>query len=123
MTGSAETTTLFRPVGQAELDLIEQSGWQRFPPRLPGQPIFYPVLNAEYATKIARDWNTKDDASGRVGYVLRFELDTDFAARYPIRRVGGEICEELWVPADELDDFNEHIRGPIIVVATYRDNE
>jgi hypothetical protein len=64
--------TLWRPVGQAELELIAESGWRRFPPRLPGQPIFYPVLNEAYATKVARDWNTKY-GSGGVGYVLRFE--------------------------------------------------
>jgi hypothetical protein len=49
------TVTLWRPVGQAELKLIERSGWRRFPPRLAGQPIFYPVLNEHYAAKIARD--------------------------------------------------------------------
>jgi hypothetical protein len=119
VTRAADTTTLFRPVGQAELDLIEHSGWRRFPPRLPGQPIFYPVLNAEYATTIARDWNTKDAASGHAGYVLRFEVDSEFANNYPVQRVGGAMCEELWVPAEELDDFNDHIRGPIVVVAEY----
>ncbi len=120
MTGTGPTTTLFRPVGQAERDLIEQSGWRRFPPRLPGQPIFYPVLNAEYATTIAKDWNTKDAASGHVGFVLRFEVDAEFAVRYPLQRVGGAMCEEHWVPAEELDAFNDHIRGPIAVVAEYR---
>jgi hypothetical protein len=120
VTGTGATKTLFRPVGQAELDLIERSGWRRFPPRLPGQPIFYPVLNAEYATTIARRWNTKDAASGHVGYVLRFEVEADFAARYPVQRAGGAMCEELWVPAEELDEFNDHIRGLIIVVAEHR---
>ena len=61
-----ETTTLFRPVGKPELDLIRASGVRAFPPRLAQQPIFYPVLNEEYATEIARDWNTKDAASGAV---------------------------------------------------------
>ncbi|MDJ0699325.1 MAG: hypothetical protein QNJ07_05670 [Woeseiaceae bacterium] len=41
------TKTLYRPVGPAELDLIRDSGWQEFPPRLPEQPIFYPVLNLD----------------------------------------------------------------------------
>ena len=45
---------LWRPVGQSELDLIRDSGWQAFPPRLEGQPIFYPVLNEGYAIQIAR---------------------------------------------------------------------
>jgi hypothetical protein len=55
------TTTLYRPVGRRELDLIRDSGMRAFPPRLPEQPIFYPVLTLEYARRIARDWNTKDE--------------------------------------------------------------
>lgn len=113
------TSTLYRPVGQAELDLIEASGWRRFPPRLPGQPIFYPVLNREYATQIARDWNTKDPASGYVGYVTCFEIDAGFVARYEERQVGGAIHRELWVPADELELFNDHIAGRIRVIAEF----
>ena len=73
MTGK-DTTTLFRPVGVKELELIAESGYLGFPPRLYFQPIFYPVLNEEYATQIARDWNTKDEASGYAGYVTRFEV-------------------------------------------------
>lgn len=38
-----ESTILFRPVGPRELALIASSGYQAFPPRLPEQPIFYPV--------------------------------------------------------------------------------
>jgi hypothetical protein len=70
-------TLLFRPVGQKEFDLIADTGFKSFPPRLEGQPIFYPVLNEEYATFIARDWNTVDAASGFIGYVLRFSVRTD----------------------------------------------
>lgn len=114
--------TLWRPVGQAELDLIAKSGWRRFPPRLEGQPIFYPVLNEAYATKIARDWNARDPASGFVGYVLRFDVDAGFARRYGPQRVGGRGIDELWVPADELDEFNDHISGQISMVAEYRED-
>jgi len=114
------TLTLWRPVGQAELDLIEAGGWTRFPPRLAGQPIFYPVLNEAYATKIARDWNVKDRASGYVGYVLRFEVDAEYVARFAPQRVGGAGIDELWVPAGELDEFNDHIVGRIEVVGEYR---
>lgn len=39
-----KTTILYRPVGRKELDLIKESGFKRFPPRLFHQPIFYPVL-------------------------------------------------------------------------------
>jgi hypothetical protein len=114
------TATLWRPVGQAELDLVEQTGWTRFPPRLAGQPIFYPVLNEAYATKIARDWNTKDAASGYIGYVLRFEVEADYVSRFEPQRVGGVGIDELWVPAEELDDFNDHIVGTIELVAEHR---
>jgi hypothetical protein len=115
-----ESKTLYRPVGQVELDLIEQSGWLRFPPRLDWQPIFYPVLSEDYATRIARDWNTKDEANGGVGYVLRFEVDRNYLADYDVHEAGGQALLEYWIPADELESFNDHITGPIEVVAEYR---
>ena len=116
---TARTTTLWRPVGQRELELIEEDGWRRFPSRLPGQPIFYPVLNEAYATKIARDWNTKDPASG-YGHVLRFEVDTEYLAQFPPQRVGGAGIDELWIPAERLPEFNDHIVGAIELIASYR---
>jgi hypothetical protein len=115
-----ETVELWRPVGQAELDLIARAEWKRFPPRLNGQPIFYPVLNEEYAIRIARDWNVRDPASGHVGHVLRFRVDATYAARFPPRRVGGAGIDEFWVPADELEEFNDHIVGRIELIASYR---
>jgi len=117
---SAATTTLFRPVGQKELDLIRESGYRRFPPRLAGQPIFYPVCNEEYATLIAHRWNTKDEFSGNVGYVTRFQVRTSFVQRYPVQTVGSRIAQELWVPANELEQFNDNIVGLIEVIAEYR---
>jgi hypothetical protein len=113
------TTTLYRPVGQAELDLIRNSGWRRFPRRLPFQPIFYPVLNEEYATQIARDWNTKDAASGYVGYVTRFAVRAEFLARYEVQKVGGELHLEYWIPAEDLEAFNENLVGAISMVASF----
>lgn len=112
-----DTTTLWRPTGPKELALVRASGWRRWPPRLPEQPIFYPVLNEEYATKIARDWNTK---AGATGYVTRFEVERDFVARYERQVVGSRVHEELWAPAEELEVFNDHIVGLIEVVAAYR---
>ncbi|MEU4780224.1 ADP-ribosylation/crystallin J1 [Micromonospora sp. NPDC023633] len=113
----AETMTLWRPTGPEELDLVRASGWKAWPPRLPDQPIFYPVLNEQYAIMIARDWNVP--ASG-VGYVTRFAVDRVFASRYPVRQVGGRDVLELWVPAEELDEFNQHIVGLIEVVHEFR---
>jgi len=110
------TTTLYRPVGPEELKLIEDSGWAAFPPRLPDQPIFYPVTNEPYAIQIARDWNVKASGSG---YVTRFEVDSGFLKRYPVQTVGGREHTELWVPAEELDEFNRHIVGKIEVTQRF----
>jgi hypothetical protein len=115
-----DVVTLYRPVGQKELDLIAEAGHRAFPPRLAWQPIFYPVLNEAYATRIARDWNTKDEASGWVGYVTRFDVDAGFVARYEPKQVGGREHVELWVPAEELEAFNDNIVGLIEVIAEYR---
>lgn len=112
---------LYRPVGQAELELIRASGFRAFPPRLPGQPIFYPVLRQEYAAQIARDWNTRDTASGFVGYVTSFLVRGSYLARYPVQTVGRPgLQDEYWIPAADLDEFNQNIIGPIEVVAEYR---
>ena len=117
---SGQTTTLYRPVGQKEFELIGATGFRSFPPRLEGQPIFYPVLNEEYATRIARDWNTRDEASGFVGYVLRFSVRDAFLAAYEIRTVGSKMAQEYWIPAEHLPAFNENLVGLIEVVAAYR---
>ena len=107
------TKTLYRPVGPKELELIEASGWKAFPPRLPDQPIFYPVMNEEYAIQIARDWNVPASGSG---YVTRFEVDAEFMQRYPLQTVGGRQHTEWWVPAGELEQLNDHIVGLIEVI-------
>src|SRR5215831_12670045 len=112
-------TTLFRPVGLNELSLIWDSGMREFPPRLPHQPIFYPVLNEEYATQIARDWNTKDANSGYVGYVTRFRVRKDLLARYTVQTVGSRIHQEYWIPAEELAEFNDSIVGEIEIAARF----
>ena len=117
----AEFKTLYRPVGQAELDLIRASGFREFPPRLAGQPFFYPVLNEEYATQIARDWNTKDSQSGFVGYVLRFDVRASFLDAHEIHTVGDSRHREYWIPAAELVDFNKNIIGDIEIVACHKD--
>ena len=110
---------LYRPVGQKELDLVEASGWTAFPPRLDWQPIFYPVLNEAYATRIARDWNTKDEASSYVGYVLRFEVGDAFLDEFEVQQVGDAECLEYWIPAERLDEFNDAIRGTIELIAEF----
>jgi len=112
-------TVLYRPVGRPELDLIRTAAFRAFPPRLPGQPIFYPVVTRQYAEEMARDWNAKDKTAGYSGFVTRFHIDTDFLSRYQLHQVGNTIHKEYWVPAQHLAEFNAHIRGLIEVVAEY----
>ncbi len=114
-----KTIKLYRPVGVKELKLIEASNFQKYPPRLEGQPIFYPVLNFEYAAQIAKDWNTKDEFSGYAGFVTAFEISVGYISRFKIQNVGGKGYDELWVPAEELEEFNNQIIGSIIVEASY----
>lgn len=114
-----KTIILYRPVGQKELDLIKASGFKRFPSRLNWQPIFYPVLDYDYACTIARDWNTNDEANGSVGYVTRFEIPESYAGNFEIQNVGSHNHNEYWVPADELGNFNDHIVNGIEIIKAY----
>ena len=117
---SDETVTLWRPVGLNELQLIRLSGMLSFPPRLPEQPIFYPVLSEEYAAKIAWDWNVPASGSG---YVTRFRVRRDFLARYQVQDAGGQQHREYWIPAEDLSAFNAAIVGEIEVVAEFHSGE
>lgn len=107
---------LFRPVGQAELDLIIAADYRAYPPRLPGQPIFYPVLNEKYAREIAQKWNRKSADSGYAGYVTTFEIDDVYISNFEIQTVGASYHQEFWIPAEDLEVFNRHIIGKIKVI-------
>jgi hypothetical protein len=117
---SHETVVLYRPVGQKELDLIRESGWTAFPPRLFHQPIFYPVTNEQYAREIASEWNANSPIADYVGYVTRFCVRKAFLSKYPVHKVGSKVHTEYWIPAAELSDFNSNIVGTIEVIAEYR---
>jgi hypothetical protein len=114
-----ELQTLYRPVGLKEYTLIVQSNFAAFPPRLEWQPIFYPVMNEAYARQIALEWNTKDAFSGYCGIVTSFALPVSFLQKYPVQVVGGDVHQELWVPAEELEVFNQQIVGGIQTVVVF----
>ena len=114
-----EKITLYRPVGTKELTLIEAGDFTAFPPRLPEQPIFYPVTNEEYAAQIARDWNAKFNED-KIGYVTKFAVRKEFLDKYEVQIVGGATHEEYWIPAEDLDKFNCNIVGKIEVIAEFR---
>lgn len=102
--------------GPAELELNRQSGMRTFPPRLPEQPIFYPVTTEEYAVKIARDWNVRDSGAG---YVTCFEVLKNFLVHYQVQDAGGRAHREYWIPADQVDAFNQAIVGQIKIVRSF----
>ncbi|EEF62197.1 hypothetical protein [Pedosphaera parvula] len=111
-----ETITLFRPVGPKELGLVREGGFKGFPPRLPEQPIFYPVTNEEYAVQIAQRWNVPDSGSG---YVTRFQVRKEFLSKYDVKNVGASKHNEYWIPAEDLNEFNRNIVGEIEVIAEF----
>ncbi len=117
-----ETVTMYRPVGRNELALIEKSGFTAYPPRLPEQPIFYPVLNEAYARQIAKDWNSRINTD-KEGYVTRFNVKKATADKYQPEIVGGKQHAEIWVPAEELEAFNASLVGKIEVIAKYAHDE
>ncbi len=111
-----ETVVLYRPVGNAELALLRERKFRRWPPRLPAQPIFYPVTNEQYAAEIAKRWNAKD---GEDGYVTKFEVKKAFMDNFDVQQVGASHHMEWWIPAEKMEELNDNIIGEIQVVAEY----
>ena len=116
---TTDLVTLYRPVGQEEFELVRDKGFREFPPRLPEQPFFYPVLTEDYATQIARDWNTKDERSGFAGYVLRFNVRKEFLDQFEVRVVGSSNHREYWIPARDLQQLNTNIVGRIEIISEF----
>lgn len=114
-----KTKTLYRPVGLREMELIAESNYLKFPPRLEWQPIFYPVLNQQYAEQIANEWNTPDEFSGFCGIVTAFEVNEEYLQQFEIQNVGDKSHNELWIPSEELPEFNQNIIGIIEIVNVY----
>jgi len=107
-----DTITCYRPTGAKELELVVESGYKKWPPRLPEQPIFYPVTNLNYAIRLTQ-WNVTDFGAG---YVTKFEVSKVFMDKYPIKCVGDNECLEWWIPAEDLEELNKNIFGTIEVV-------
>ncbi|MDH5178308.1 MAG: hypothetical protein OEZ39_09145 [Gammaproteobacteria bacterium] len=115
-----DTITLYRPTGPNELKLVEASGYTAWPPRLPEQPVFYPVTNEQYAREIAEKWNVKQSS---VGFVTRFEVRKSFMDKYSVQQVGAAHHTEWWIPAEELPELNANIVGTIAVIGKYEQDQ
>ena len=114
-----KTITLYRPVGLKEMELIAQSNYTTFPARLEWQPIFYPVMNHQYAEQIAKEWNTNDEFSGYCGIVTAFEVDSEYLQQFEVQNVGDKMHNELWIPSDELSVFNHNIVEEIKIMNAF----
>lgn len=108
---------LYRPVGLKEMELIYDNGMKAFPVSLPQQPIFYPVLQLEYARQIASGWNAKNGQYA--GYVTKFKVEDQYLSQFEKHAIRESQHEEYWIPAEELDAFNQHFLGLIRVVEAY----
>lgn len=109
---------LYRPVGLYEMKKILETDCKAFPPRQKQQPYFYPVLNKSYAKEIAF-WNVKDKDSGYVGFITEFDVEDSYIEKYDVHCVGNETHLELWIPAEELHNFNKNIINQIKIVDVY----
>ena len=114
-----KTSTLYRPIGEKELILIAENDYKAFPPRLEWQPIFYPVLNEEYAAEISSKWNTTDEFGNYLGFVTKYEITEEEFKKYKVENVGGKIHNELWVPSENLENFNQNIINKIEIIKVF----
>jgi hypothetical protein len=113
----SETVTMYRPIGPLELQLVSESGFRRWPPRIPEQPIFYAITNERHAIEIATRWNVKDSG---IGYIAKFAVRSEFVERYVIQEIGEAHQAEWWIPEEDLEELNDNIVGLIEVIGEYR---
>jgi hypothetical protein len=113
-------TTLSRPIGEIAVELTGESGRHAFPPRLPEQPFFRPVLNEVHRNQIARSWSTR---RWGIGYVTNFKVDSESLRQFPLQRAGTRIPQQSWIRAEELEEFNRHIVGSIKRLRPFRSTQ
>lgn len=107
---------MYRPTGPEEYELVASSGFEKWPPRLEGQPIFYPVTNEKYAREITEQWNIRDSG---VGYLFKFLVQKSFVEKYNVEKVGGQNHTEWWIPSEKMDELNSAIVGKIEMIGRY----
>ena len=78
-------------------------------------PASAPIVHL-WITVGARDWNVRDSGAG---YVTRFEVRKNFLDHYQVQDAGGQAHREYWIPADQVDAFNQAIVGQIEIVRSF----
>jgi hypothetical protein len=64
-----------------------------------------------------------DPESEGVGFVTEFEIPEDYFRKFPIQTVGLVHHQELWVPAEDLEEFNGKIVNGIRVCKSFNGRE
>ena len=117
MVADEDTILLYRPTGPSEFELLKENNYSCWPPRLPDQPIFYPVVYQAYAEEISKRWNVP---SKGVAYVTRFRVKKEFMDNYELHQVGTKLHIEYWIPVEDLEELNRNIVGKIEVIGEFR---
>lgn len=92
--------------------MVLKNQYKKWPPRLPEQPIFYPVTNVQYAKEVNL-WNVQQFGKG---YITKFLVKKAFMNSYSIQKVGGKHHTEWWIPAQDLEKLNDNIVGLIEII-------
>lgn len=112
-----ETRVLWKAMGPGEAEMVEAGGMRAFPPRLPCQAVFYAAASRVAAERMAQDWHLPRNG---VGYVARFEVLHSFLDAYCPMAAEASAGEEFRIPAEDMEEFNAAIAGPIEIVSSYR---
>lgn len=108
--------SLYYAVSDKELDIIVNHQYKVFPVRFFNKKYFCPMLNREYAQRVASErGNFPLDTT--VAHVVRFMMRTKSVEKY----IHGDVTNPrtpINVSADQLQDFNQDIIGFIERVDT-----
>ncbi len=103
--------TLYRAVNAEELAALQSLRWKGFPPC--AEAAFYPALNARFALDFI---HSQEGGKKPALYLTRFQIHAGYVRSFEVQTLSGEVHDELWVPAEEWENFNRNIVGRIAVV-------
>ena len=69
--------------------------------------------------KLLKNGIQRDEFGNYLGIVTCFDVSKDIIDKYPVQNVGARNHNEIWVPAEELEKFNQSIIGPIKVLKIF----
>ena len=110
------STCLYKSLTPAQFAGVIQSDWRELAAESPDQKMFYPKLNRQYAEMVARMLNL---AHYNAAYVVKFNVNALFLARYEIQTVAYDEHQEYKIPIEDLPLLNCHIVGIIEVVSAF----